>query len=223
MSERLKSSNPISPEQLFQKSQDPVFWLYSAERLVAAAEIILCDQLKQEIPFFRAVDEADEYAQALALDAEDGMGVAEIMADAPNYVPAQLLYAFAIENALKGLLVSHNPGLKDTQRLSRKLKTHDLQSLAAEAGVELFIQEVPIAKVLSSIAEWAGRYPVAVDRVKHEGVHPFGPNSEALLDWGSQHPIMRQLAKRLIKKLNDSLDRQPTRCGVVISTRPKTS
>jgi len=212
----------MTPEENFKMAQNPVFWLINAERLQTAAEIILNDQVKQEIPYFKAVDEASELAQALAMDAPDGAGVVEIACDSPNYVPAQLLCAFAIENALKGLIVAKSPEIINERKIDAKLITHDFVALADAAGVGLFPQEIPVAKILSSIATWAGRYPVATKQHHHTDVYPFGPNSEALLDWGSQHPIMRRLVNRLIGELTKVIGKSPSRRGSVVSLHPIT-
>src|SRR5271166_2159157 len=86
----------------FKKAQEPSSWFLSAERLRDAAEIILGDRVKQEVPFFRAADEARTKAVAAASTAADGTAFAQFACEPPNYRPGQLLYAFAMENALKG-------------------------------------------------------------------------------------------------------------------------
>src|SRR5262249_58181812 len=91
-------------------------------------------------------------------------GVAEIKAIAPNYPPAQLLYAYAIENVLKGLIVSKRPDLIQERKLDDELKNHDLNELAEKAEVTVDERdERPVLEALSKLSIWAGRYPVALE------------------------------------------------------------
>jgi hypothetical protein len=121
-------------KQLFKAGQQPAAWLRSAGRLRDAAEAIL----KHELPAERAYSQAplkiaDEEVHAESV--HDGVGAADIKAIAPNYPPAQLLYAYAIENVLKGLIVLKWPGLIQEHELHGELKTHDLNKLAKKAKV----------------------------------------------------------------------------------------
>ncbi len=128
----------------------------SAERLRDAAEIILRHEVEKEIPYFRAhaasVQQATAYSEGL--DA----GVTEIQALAPNYPPAQLLYAYAIENVLKGLIVASRPRLIEERELNGELKSHDLLKLADKASFAVHVQEKPVLLALSKLSIWAGRY-----------------------------------------------------------------
>jgi hypothetical protein len=194
-------------------------WLYCAERLRGAAETILADQLKQEVPYFQAVDAAHTEAIVKAQDAPDGSASAEIHCQPPNYLPAQLLYAFALENALKGLILARNPGLISPQNLSKRIKSHDLIELAKDAGFAVFVQEVLVLTALSQIAEWMGRYPVATALDKYanpENPYSLGSDPQELLDWGSQHPIMRACCDRALRELEATLTKSPTRFGFVV-------
>jgi hypothetical protein len=95
------------PEELFKAAQQPHAWLSTAEQLAAAAELILQDQVRHEAPYFRAYDAARQEALlAACASPEEGAGSAEIKCEPPNYLPAQMLYAFALENVLKGLLIA---------------------------------------------------------------------------------------------------------------------
>src|SRR5438105_3825329 len=95
----------------FKAAQQPHGWLSAAEKLAAAAELIMSDQVRHEVPYFRAYEKAQHEALSHACVSPDRAGVAEIKYDAPNYLPAQLLYAFAIENALNGLIIARKRGL----------------------------------------------------------------------------------------------------------------
>jgi hypothetical protein len=193
-------------------------WFHSAQRLRDAAEIIIADQQSQERSYSLAVDEAVSKAKG----APNGTSV-DILCRQPNYLPAQLLYAFAIENALKGLILVRNPGWIAPVRLSRRVKSHDLIVLANEAAFNLAALEAPVLEALSRIAEWIGRYPVAAaleDYEKTGNPHPMTLVPEELLGWGSQHPIMRACFDRALEQLKQRLPREPKRFGVVIAHSP---
>src|SRR5262245_26323903 len=162
------------PEELFKAAQQPVRWFSSAERLRDAAEIIFSDQIKREGPYLEAQNKAGKEAEAAA------SGQAEIACEQPNYGPAQLLYAFAMENALKGLIVTRNPGSIASPKISNIIKSrrHSLIELAGKAQFSCSREEETALEALSNIAKWAGRYPVPLS------MDPRNPlNLRELLDW----------------------------------------
>jgi hypothetical protein len=188
-------------KELFKSAQHPRNWLSSAERLHDAAEAILNDQLSKEAPYFKAYRVAREEAVAEAyLEGKDA-GVAEVKAVPPNYPPAQLLYAYAIENVLKGLIIANAPQLVDGQKLNTALTSHDLIKLSEKAQFPVHVKERPVLEALSQLSVWAGRYPVARTRDEHVGT----PNSEELLDYGSAHLVMRRFFERAHKELEGRL------------------
>jgi hypothetical protein len=201
---------------LFKSAQAPVSWLLSAERLQDAAEVILRHEQQFEVSYFQAYEEAQQKAVAEAYADGQTAGVAEIEARPPNYPPAQLLYAFAIENALKGLIVASKPHLINDEKLSRALTSHDLIALAREAEFTVHREEEVVLKALSELSVWAGRYPVARTRSEHEGK----PNSDELLDYGSAHPVMRRFFDRAYRALEDKLPKPiESRFGAVVVFR----
>lgn len=207
-------------KELFKAGQRPVAWLWSAERLRDAAEAIMEHERPNEIPYFRAYADAQQEAVARAYSDGEDTGVAEIKAEPPNYPPAQLLYAYAIENVLKGLIIAARPGLIDERTLSDELKSHNLIKLASKAGLAVHVEETPVLEALSKLSIWAGRYPVAQTRREHVGA----PNSDELLDYGSAHPIMRRFFERARKKLEGQLP-QPIGSGhgaIVVKRQPGT-
>jgi hypothetical protein len=84
------------------------------------------------VTYFTAYSEAQQEAAAAGSSSKDG-GYAEIRAMSPNYPPGQLLYAYAIENVLKGLIIANRPRLVEERELNAELKTHDLIALAQNA------------------------------------------------------------------------------------------
>jgi hypothetical protein len=209
----------LTPDDLFKSAQQPNQWLISAERLRAAADVILQDQVKREIPFFRAYEAAVQEALPHACVSPEGAAHAEIKCEPPNYRPAQLLYAYAIENVLKGLMIANDSGLADNRALRREITSHDLVALARKAKFELFVQETPVMAALSRISEWAGRYPVARTPERHGATS----DPDALLDWGAQHSVTRRCFDRAVGELEKKLKGPRTRFGVVVVFGPKTA
>ena len=182
---------------VFKAGQQPASWLRSAGHLRDAAEVILKHELPAEIKYSQAREIADE--EATAVSVRDGVGHADIKAIAPNYPPAQLLYAYAIENVLKGLIVFKRPGLIQEHELHGELKTHDLNKLAEKAKVTVEEDERLVLEALSQLSIWAGRYPIALEPSLDT------PNPNALLDYGSAHPIMRTFFERAYKELESGV------------------
>ena len=202
----------------YRLAQRPVAWLRTAERLRDAAELILLNQEPQEVAFFQDVDRAGIEAEAAAASSADRSGIADVLIDAPNYLPAQMLYAFALENALKGLMIEASPELVSDVAISGKVKGHDLIELAKRASFKLMEQEVTVLNALSELAMWAGRYPAATslkqfERNGHSITMSGDPHS--LLDYGSQHPIMRACAHRSIEQLASRVPDDERSRGVV--------
>jgi hypothetical protein len=190
-------------KQLFRAGQQPAAWLRSAGRLRDAAEAILKHELPAERSYSHAFKIADEEALAESVRNDTGVGAADIKATAPNYPPAQLLYAYAIENVLKGLIVFKRPGLIQEHELHGELKTHDLNKLAKMAKVTVDQQhERPVLEALTHLSLWAGRYPIA------RGPSVDTPNPNAWLDYGSAHPIMRTFFERAYKELESGVPEQ---------------
>jgi len=200
---------------LFKAGQQPAAWLRSAEHLRDAAEIILKHELPAEISYSREHKIAEEEATAVSVRDGTVAGVADIKAIAPNYPPAQLLYAYAIENVLKGLIVSKRPDLIQERKLDDELKNHDLNELAEKAEVTVDERdERSVLEALSKLSIWAGRYPVALNQ---RNFSPPDPN--ALLGWGKAHQIMRTFFERTYKELGRRVPQQFPRFGKVLVCR----
>lgn len=210
----------LTPQKVYRAAQNPANWLLSAERLRDAAEAILKAEVVKEVPYFRAHDEATQEALSIACTGSNKSGHAEIKCDPPNYPPAQLLYAYAIENVLKGLIAANDPTVVDENKFSARLKGHDLIKLTADAGETVHVEERPILEALSDLSMWAGRYPVALRKEDYIGKE----NANAMLDYGSRNVIMRRFFDRVHAKLEAKLSRAPSRYeAVVVSARPARS
>jgi hypothetical protein len=147
---------------VFEAGQQAASWLRRAGHLRDAAEVILEHELPAEISYSQAREIAEEEVAA-KIRGGDNFATADIKATAPNYPPGQLLYAYAIENVLKGLIVFKRPDLIKEDRLDGELKSHDLNELAKKAKVAVEQEERPVLEALSQLSIWAGRYPVALN------------------------------------------------------------
>lgn len=183
----------LTLQQMYKAAQNPISWLLSAERLRDAAEVIINAEVVREIPYFRAYDEATQEALSIACTDSNELGHSEIKSDPPNYPPAQLLYAYAMENVLKGLIVVNDPAIVDENKISTQLKSHDLIDLSTSAGVTVHVEEEPVLAALSDLSVWAARYPVAMRKEDYLGKE----NPHAMLDYGSRHAIMRRFLDRI--------------------------
>jgi hypothetical protein len=159
----------LTLQQMYKAAQNPTSWILSAERLRDAAEVIINAEMVKEIPYFRAHDEATQEALSIAGTGTNKSGHVEIKSDPPNYPPAQLLYAYAIENVLKGLIVANDASVVDENKISKPLKSHDLVELSASAGVTVRVEEGPVLASLSDLSVWAARYPVATRKEDYVG------------------------------------------------------
>lgn len=211
------SGRSITPQQIFKAAQSPTSWLLSGEHLEQAAEVIIEREDQFLVPYLRTYDDAVQRAIANYIQDGTKSGHAEITARVPNYPPAQVLYAYAIENVFKGLIIANEPQLISSDKLDGVLKDHDLIALAARAGFTVNVQEEPVLRALSELSVWAGRYPVAL----YVGDFVGTPNRDELMDYGSRHQIMRDFFRRTYKALEAKLP-QPlkNRNSVVVVFRP---
>jgi hypothetical protein len=75
-----------------------------------------------------------------------------------------MVFGFALENLAKGIIVCRDPSLVSGARLERwPGKGHDLVALFDRAGVNVSTEEKDTLVRVSRIAEWQGRYPVAMN------------------------------------------------------------
>lgn len=210
------NDHEFTPQTIFKAAQSPGGWLLSAENLRRAAEAIIAREDQFLVPYLRAHDAATKEAMSIAYSEGHDAGRAEVNAPAPNYPPAQMLYAFAIENVLKGLIVASDPSLINSDKLNAALRDHDLTALAKKAAFDVHAQEVPVLRALSELAVWAGRYPVAI----YSRNFVAAPNRDELMDYGSRNPIMSKFFERAHGTLEARLP-QPigSRNGAVVVFR----
>lgn len=74
-----------------------------------------------------------------------------------------MVFGFALENLAKGIIVCRDPSLVSKARLkSWHGAGHDLVVLFARAAIALDADECQTLERTTRIAEWKGRYPVAM-------------------------------------------------------------
>jgi hypothetical protein len=205
----------MTPEEIdafrkanFRAGQSPSSWLAWAEHLRDAAEAIFTSEAPKEAAYL------DAYAIAVD-EAKKGTGVAEIECDPPNYLPGQMLCAFALENAFKGLMVANDASLKDDARLNPLILSHKLVDLARAANFTVDGDEARVLMALTNLGEWAGRYPTAVSLKGHANIEPLS-DPHVLLAYGSDHVTVRNVLKRAIDALTSAVGPKQFRCGVVV-------
>jgi hypothetical protein len=142
----------------------PRYWLGAARSLRYSADIIF----EHERPYAQILD-------AVALGSLDRSHLKQW----PNHAGAHLLYAFAFENLLKGIIIAKTPGVldsaiwgitEDEDRPLRKLRvergyeswiTHDVKKLLELAGIEIPEPYRRLLWLFEGKAVWSGRYPTA--------------------------------------------------------------
>ena len=80
-----------------------------------------------------------------------------------------LLCAFALENLLKGLLISQDPSHISTGVLSKELTKHNLLDLASLAKLTLSDGERKVCEIAQEALPYWGRYPIPL---RYQGLKP---------------------------------------------------
>jgi hypothetical protein len=155
--------------QWFQKSDH---WHDKALSLRAMANALY----SKALPGLRRYEKARKAAQKELRD----RSVVPIKAVEPDILPAIALYGAALENALKGLMVSQEPTLIGARKLSPKLRSHKLVELERAAGISLSSDEQYLLKWVSEVVIWKGRYPVPTNTER--ATHLFHPLDNVTLE-----------------------------------------
>lgn len=136
----------------------------------------------EQVPPYEAATE-EAYRKAEEIYERDPTQTAVVVIDSeePRFLPAFLLYGYAVENLLKGLYVAKNPTAIDDEHIKVPAH-HNLRALAVAARYPATAGEIKLMKKLTTVTTWSGRYPVAKTLGEHG---PLGVNTEGLF----QHPI----------------------------------
>jgi hypothetical protein len=167
---------------MYKAWQAPAQWFIAAQELAASAEglVAAADALKP------AYDQA--YRVALA-ELDGGAAQAEVKAVRPRYLPPFLLYAYAIENMLKGLLAAKHPDRMD-EETSEAFKGHVSSEFARRAGFVPDDGQARLLDRLHSVVRWIGRYPVALKIGEHGNVYA---GRDDAIDPPTDIPAIRRL------------------------------
>lgn len=150
--EDLKSASDIQSfnrDQLFVRDACPSNWLDLGEELRDAAE----ELWKASSERVRLDAVANEQQELISHDARIGFSR-----------PYLLLAGFAIENVVKGLLISSEPSLIAKGVLDRSIKSHDLVSLVSKLdSFSVSPEELQFCRVATGAIPYWGRYPIPLD------------------------------------------------------------
>ena len=80
-----------------------------------------------------------------------------------TYLICMMLFAFAVENQLKSLILKNGNNLYNKNTLENKYKTHDLNRLFDFTGLQKTIDEKQRLSTLTEFCIWAGKYPLPLD------------------------------------------------------------
>jgi hypothetical protein len=161
----------LDDHKLYKLAQARFSWLGVAEHLEAAAEREFSAAVALEPAYAKAYDDASRKL-------EEGAKQAEIEAETPSYLPGFLLYGYAVENLLKGLIAANTPEIA-SEIESSAFKGHVSPELAARAKFEPDEQQARLIEKLETIVLWRARYPVAL-KIRDQGVP--GLDKEDIVD-----------------------------------------
>jgi len=144
-------------------AQSPGAWRRTAIGLKRSADIIW----QQWFGIFRRLEGGQT---ATATEQEVG----DLYLLVPSFL---LLYALALENAFKGLLVACDPSIVASKiKWKTKGGGHNLRALCQESGLPVTPYEQKLLDDRTQAVLWAGRYPVPKNHAdKSDFAIPLGP------------------------------------------------
>jgi len=150
----------------FIQRQRPLFWWKMARDLAESAETILrsYDRTKRDQKRGR------RYRRMIM------PGIWQGIMNPLNYEPAHLLYALAIENTLKGIIVGHDNSLLSQKRLAKIIKDtrHDLRRICRDGKINLSVSDLALLDKLSATIRWVGHYPTPLRDYDLMPIDPTG-------------------------------------------------
>jgi hypothetical protein len=181
--------------------EDPHSWFIFGDISLRAAGVLwdVSDQGRRVL--------ADVFAKTHSYEGAVGAGGALQMS-----IPSLLLAGLGFESLLKGIRLRQmyyrgEPltavSKKGIAVLVGHLKTHNVKSLAQQAGVPLETGEETLLDRLTTIVTWAGRYPVSI-----------GEDGLVVPGAGEYTPADGQSVGALARKLFDFADSSPQLIGV---------
>jgi hypothetical protein len=165
----------------FQSRGMPAFWLFKAEELHRAANILLeshiCDSMN--------------FNKALMAWAEKQTTKAPTMSINLTF-PCFLLMGYSLENLLKGIIVSSDPECLSQGKLPKKINDHKLLNLAKTANIRFSDDEDILCKLIQSAVISFGRYPISKKAID-------GMTEEISIDYVKSGLVFNTLYDRLKK------------------------
>jgi hypothetical protein len=93
-----------------------------------------------------------------------------------------MLYGFALENLVKGVIVCREPDLVTKDGLRNwPGQSHDLARLFERAEVSVTEEERAALEIVSQLIEWSGRYPTPMRFAEHGRKSGWPPSVYARL------------------------------------------
>ena len=182
----------MNNETEFQISgREPMMWHGSARRLRFAADLI-----GQALPEILASYRTDDCR---------GDDIFVIY-------PYLMLCGMALENLLKGILVSRNPGSIEPTRINRGLwrggeHPHDLLHLCKLAEMETNEVETDMLLRMSEAVHWNGRYPIPIRSGQLERTTTLHGRKRSLRTFTDRDPsLFEALYEKLRIVLEDEAD-----------------
>ena len=156
-----ETSHPTRSELFQHMATSPHMWFAEGAGLMRAAYVLWgCHQRRRD----------DETRRGSGEFSEDH--VVDISTD--RFVSAYMLLAgFAIENAVKGLIISQQDTPVNLQRLPDEVRGHNLKVLFATAGVQLAAKDELLIEALQEAIVWKGRYHTPLHLKAIDGTYPW--------------------------------------------------
>ncbi len=201
-------------EEQFVWLQRPLFWWKMARDLAEAAETILRSHDRTK----RDQKRGRRYRRMIM------PGIWQGIVNPLNYEPAHLLYALAIENTLKGIIVGHDNSLISQKRLAKIIKDtgHDLKQLCQEGKIDLPDLDLALLDKLTATIRWVGRYPTPLRDNDLMPIDPTGKRHYAGLSyWGTDREDTRALYRRLDAMLQPLLRDMYSEDTIVVPEKPR--
>ncbi len=190
MAIRLPEFDDQYVEDQFVWLQRPLFWWKMARDLAESAEAILRSHDRTE----RDQKKGRRYRRMIM------PGIWQGIMNRVNYAPAYFLYALAIENALKGIVVGRDNSLISQKKLASIIKDtrHDLRRICRDGKIELPDSDLALLDKLTATIKWVGRYPTPLQDKDLMPIDPSGKRQYAGLSyWGTDREDTRALYRRL--------------------------
>lgn len=176
-------------KERFIQLRRPMFWWKMARDLAEAAETILRSHNKLK----KDQEKGKRYRRMIM------PSMWQTLFNPVNYEPAHLLYALAIENTIKGIIVGRDNQLILNEKLANKyLMKHNLRQLCETNNITLDSSDLVLLDKLTSVILWVGRYPTPKSGEDLMTINSVGKREYSGLSyWGTDQEDTRVLYCKL--------------------------